>query len=119
MGGAVTGKLGKLIRLLSSDQPGEVFAAANAITRELRAAGSDIHAFADAAERGLRPMATPDNDKQPWRKRRTWCAERHEFLSVREREFIISLARWRGQLTTKQADWLEAIEDKIRMRQAR
>ena len=116
----MTGKLGKLIRLLSSDQPGEVFAAANAITRELRAAGKDIHAFADAAERGLQTAAPgTGSDRQPWRERREWCAERHEVLSVREREFILSLARWRGQLTAKQADWLAGIEEKIRARQAR
>jgi hypothetical protein len=114
----VTVRLGKLIRLLSSDQPGEAAAAAAAIVRHLQAVGKDIHEFADAAERGLQ---TPDNDKhqQSWRDRRAWCARHPEFLSVRELEFITSLARWRGHPTVKQMDWLRAIEEKIRDWQSR
>jgi hypothetical protein len=115
---AVTVRLGKLIRLLSSNQPGEVAAAAAAIVRHLQVAGKDIHEFADAAERGLQ---TPDNDKQqqPWRELRAWCADRSEFLSERELEFVQSLARWRGYPTPKQMDWLHVIEQNIKRRQAR
>jgi hypothetical protein len=116
----MTARLGKLIRLLSSDQPGEVLAAASAIARELQAAGKDIHTLADAAERGLQsPEAPASSERQPWRARRAWCAQHPEFLSVRELEFVVSLARWRGHPTPKQMDWLRAIEEKIRARQAR
>ena len=43
-------RLGKLIRLLSSDQPGEVAAAAGAINRALKTAGIDIHELAAVVE---------------------------------------------------------------------
>ena len=46
----IAGKLAKYIRLLSSDKPGEVVAAAEAIMRVLRSAGADIHALADMIE---------------------------------------------------------------------
>ena len=39
-------RLAALIRLLASDRDGEVLAAVAAIKRTLKAAGSDIHAFA-------------------------------------------------------------------------
>jgi hypothetical protein len=48
-----TRRIGQLIRMLSSDQPGEAAAAAQALNRTLASAGLDIHALADAAERGL------------------------------------------------------------------
>jgi hypothetical protein len=46
----IAGKLGSLIRLLSSDRDGEVIAAARAINRTLKAAGADIHLLADRVE---------------------------------------------------------------------
>ena len=43
----------QLIRMLSSDQPGEAGAAAQALNRTLTAAGLDIHDLARVAETGL------------------------------------------------------------------
>ena len=114
----MTARLGKLIRLLSSDQPNEAAAAARAIMRELQASGKDIHALADAAERGLQ-SPEPSSERRSWRDRRAWCAQHPEFLSARELEFITSLKRWRGTPTPKQLDWLNAIEEKIRDWQSR
>lgn len=45
-------RLAKLIPLLASDKDGEVVATARAISRTLKAAGSDFHALADAMARG-------------------------------------------------------------------
>jgi hypothetical protein len=42
--------LGKLVRLLASDKPGEIVAAAYAIVRLLTKNGADIHALADHIE---------------------------------------------------------------------
>ena len=42
----ITGKLGKMIRMLASDCDGDVIAAARAIKRTLRSEGLDIHALA-------------------------------------------------------------------------
>jgi hypothetical protein len=119
----MTARLGKLIRLLSSDQPGEVIAAANAITRELRASGSDIHRLAEVIERSplvprqpVLPEA-PHTDDQSWRYVRGWCARHAEYLSEREYQFIASLAQWRWHPTEKQLNWLLAIERRIRKKQ--
>jgi hypothetical protein len=47
-------RIGQLIRMLSSDQPGEAGAAALALNRTLTSAGLDIHELAKLAETGLR-----------------------------------------------------------------
>ncbi len=52
-------KVGKLLRLLSSDKDGEVVAATSALKRTLEAAGLDLHDLAGAAERALQQPATP------------------------------------------------------------
>jgi hypothetical protein len=44
-------KIGKLILLLSSDQPGEIVAAARAIVRTLDAVGAELHDIAAALRR--------------------------------------------------------------------
>lgn len=54
-----TNKIGKLIRLLGSDEAGEVVAAAAALKRALAAKGKDLHDLADAVENGLRPQRRP------------------------------------------------------------
>jgi hypothetical protein len=48
-------RIAKLLRLLSADKPGEVVAAAAALTRTLEASGKDIHDLAAIVESGLRP----------------------------------------------------------------
>ncbi len=57
-------KVGKLLRLLGSDKPGEVAAAAAALSRTLQAAGLDLHDLAVVAERGLQPEQQPLQQRQ-------------------------------------------------------
>ena len=60
-------RIGQLIRMLSSDQPGEVAAAGQALNKTLTSAGLDIHKLADVVVAGLqfpparraRPASTP------------------------------------------------------------
>ena len=59
-------RIGKLIRLLSSDQPGEVAAAAGAFNRALKSAGIDIHALAAVVENQIDAPLAP---RQPATKR--------------------------------------------------
>jgi hypothetical protein len=67
-------RIGQLIRMLSSDQPGEVAAAAQAINKTLTSAGLDIHALAQIAEAGLvspaptMPAASPVPSERPRRR---------------------------------------------------
>ncbi|MCW2218316.1 hypothetical protein M2232_001848 [Bradyrhizobium japonicum] len=61
-------RIGQLIRMLSSDQPGEVGAAAQALNRTLASAGLDIHALANVVEAGLQmavPMRQPVRRSSP------------------------------------------------------
>ena len=48
----IAGKLGKLIRLLSSDKDGEVLGAVGAIKRTLKSANLDVHDLAGLVENG-------------------------------------------------------------------
>jgi hypothetical protein len=57
----INGKLAALIRVLSSDQDGEVIATVHAIIRLLQNNGSDIHALAEHVKNG---SGLTDADKQ-------------------------------------------------------
>jgi hypothetical protein len=48
----ISGKLAKLLRMLSSSREHEVVAAAQALNRTLQSAGTDIHALAAIVEHG-------------------------------------------------------------------
>jgi hypothetical protein len=61
-------RIGQLIRMLSSDQPGEAGAAVQALNRTLASAGTDIHQLAEIVERGLQlplPMEQPARRPRP------------------------------------------------------
>ena len=57
-------RLGKLIRLLASEQPGEVIAARDALVRHLAGMGHDLNSFGDMIEARGRSLviATAAND---------------------------------------------------------
>jgi hypothetical protein len=62
----LTRRLGQLVRMLASDQPGEVANAAEALNRTLASAGLDIHDLAKLAETGLRlPVPTEQSRQRP------------------------------------------------------
>jgi hypothetical protein len=61
-----TGKVAKLLRLLGSDKPREVVAAAAAPKRTLAAVGKDFHDLANAAEFGFKPPAPPQQRQVTW-----------------------------------------------------
>ena len=114
----MTARLGKLVRLLASDKPGEVTAAAAALVRTLQADGLDIHNLAEVVERAaLVPVKdpSPPSDKNNSRRYlRGWCARHNDLLSERDQHFLESLASWRGRPTEKQLEWLLDIEARIR-----
>jgi hypothetical protein len=117
----IADKLGKLIRMLSSDRDGEVIAAARALQRTLLSAGTDLHALAGAIEQangslsetdvkriydagfddGFRKAENaqhgPGNfrnvDGAPcWNEIALWCQRRSERLKENERQFIDDMA---------------------------
>jgi hypothetical protein len=116
-------KLGKLLRLLSSDKDGEVLAAASAIMRTLAAEGSDIHNLADtlcrpaahrAEERAQRASASADCTD--WREVARECEAHIAVLNERERKFVNDMTGWRTTPSEKQQAWLLSILTKVRRR---
>jgi hypothetical protein len=115
----VADRLGKLLRLLSSDRDGEVIGAARAIVRTLGSAGLDVHALAeslgingkrfseaDAAEiyrRGVedgKRAAENENigfhsvDEPTWHEIACECAAHDKCLrDERERQFVGDMVR--------------------------
>jgi hypothetical protein len=113
-------KLEKLVLMLSSDQPGEVAAAAAAINRTLQTVGADWH---DLAQELTKPSPAPPRDEysrsrnegqDDWRPLHKYCRSHAEELSAREQDFMDTLSRWRGNITEKQRAWLEAIHARLR-----
>jgi hypothetical protein len=116
----ITPRLRQLLLLLSSDQPGEVAAAASAITRILQKSGADWHALVDGLVKDTpqqkRAAHADHNDgaAADWRVMRDFCLARRNRLRERELEFLDSLGSWRGDLTEKQHGWLSAIHGRLR-----
>jgi hypothetical protein len=105
-------RLKKLLLMLSSDQPGEVAAAAQAIDRALKADGSDWH---DLANKLTNSNPKPRNEHPPgdWHAMREFCLDHDHQLRSREREFVSSLGDWDGELTERQHAWLLAIYQRL------
>jgi hypothetical protein len=118
-------RLKKLLLMLSSDQPGEVVAAAQAIGRTLKIDGSDWHDLARrlsapataktrSSEQPRRDNNNNDSSNKDWRSLREYCLQHDDQLRPREREFVENLGEWRGDLTEKQFAWLNSICARIR-----
>lgn len=114
-----TERLQKLLLMLSSDQPGEVVAAAQAIKRALKAAGADWHYLANRLTTGPKPHKAdhrarrPDTWPDDWHVMHDYCLDREAQLRSREQDFINSLCEWRGDLTEKQYAWLASIYQRL------
>jgi hypothetical protein len=108
----IASQLSKLVLMLSSNHEGEIVATARAIDRVLRSNRLDWHDLAEAICLPA-PAARPCDDAD-WRDLLAFCASRMSCLNSREREFLRSIAQWRGNLTERQRNWLETIADKLR-----
>jgi hypothetical protein len=118
-----------LLVLLSSDQQGEVAAAAAVIRKELAKAGRDVHWLADQLAKIMEaPLVTKQTNVGVYTNRRAqtdWttqlndCVSKVIVLNDREAEFITSLyEQWtikgiRWEPTAKQLRWLQAIHEKL------
>ena len=111
-------RLAKLVMMLSSDQPGEVVSAARAIGRALRTVGQDWHALAARLSTPTKArtgrQARHDERGADWWAMREYCLQHDTLLRPREREFVVNLGTWRGELTEKQLAWLVAIYERLR-----
>jgi hypothetical protein len=111
-------RLRKLLLMLSSTQPGEVVAAANAISRTLKDAGRDWHDLAGGLLTTAPQVKPRQRDESrtgaDWYSQYLFCRDRTHLLREREAEFVISLGSWRGTPTEKQQAWLDAIYTRLR-----
>jgi len=111
----IADRLGKLVRMLTSDHDGEVVAAARSINRALKSAGLDIHVLA-VIELGGMNNAKPDGPI--WHSVACECAAHPERLrSEKERAFIANMVIWTklgGDPTERQAKWLRSIYVRVR-----
>lgn len=98
--------------MLASDKDGEAFAAVLAIRRVLRANKRDLHDLAALIERAP-PLAPPLDDLPPWRAMVQICSARADRLNTKERAFVRSLVRWRGEPTEKQLNWLADLFERV------
>jgi hypothetical protein len=134
-------KIGKLIKMLSSPNDGEVVAAARAILRQLQAEGSDIHELAERVEGrklskaemqtiydrayrdGKKAAAANDgfsdvgsSDGPSWHDMAVAILSKASGrLSPKELGFVEDMERWcaRREPTPKQAKWLHSIYCRI------
>jgi hypothetical protein len=109
---SIAPQLGKLLLMLSSSHDGEVVAAVRAIDRTLKSNRLDWHDLTQALR--LPPSSLRRRDDADWHDLLAFCASRMNQLNNREREFLRSIARWHGDLTEHQRNWLESIADKLR-----
>ena len=137
----IADKLGKLIRLLSSDKDGEVLAAARAIGRTLDGEKLTIHDLAEGLASGGAKFTERDAeeiyrrgkadgrreadhdvgfrsvDEPTWNEIARECKAASGRLSERERKFVSDMVRWTvrdGKPTEKQANWLRAIYARVK-----
>lgn len=110
-------RLDALIRLLGSDNPGEVVATVEAIKRTLEGAGMDLHALASAltlAATQPTPQAAPPPSRNPaqdithWRAQVRYLLANFDDFTEWEEGFLSTLTKWRV-LTDKQ----QAVLDRL------
>jgi hypothetical protein len=137
----IADKLGKLLRLLSSNHDGEVIAAARGIERTLKSAGLDIHVLADGVitdkkfteadakeiyQRGVADGRHAAQQQQPawhdvgdpsWHAIACECAHSGRLRDQKEKDFVADMMRWTvhgTEPTEKQAKWLRSIYVRVR-----
>jgi hypothetical protein len=106
----VAPRIGQLIRLLGSDQDGEVIAAARALGRTLATVGQDFHALADIVELSVeRSAPAAHHGCDDHRAMARWLLNSGARLSPKEWAFVADMANRFGSLSTRQEAWLMAI----------
>jgi hypothetical protein len=104
----VAPRIGQLVRMLGSDQDGEVVAAARAIGRTLKSAGEDFHSLAATIERS-EPEVSSDRAEY-CRAMARWLIEKSGArFSEKEQAFLHDMTAWPGEPTERQEAWLRAI----------
>lgn len=108
-------KLEKILLLLSSDQPGEVFSAVQAIGRQLQAHNLDWHAFAKMvagrlADKNAKPEEPPHTAPP-------FTHERHSSATISAAEATmveeVFMGLHRIRLNEKERGFIESLRDRV------
>src|SRR5262249_8816772 len=120
--------LGKLVRLLGSDQDQEALGAARALKRVLSSASLDVHDLARVVEFSIRHDARravvtaqkrgyglQEAPSAPWQIREMlrYCRDHAIRLSPKEYDFVATLAKRRGPPSERQLEWLCSIYSQL------
>jgi hypothetical protein len=105
----VAPRIGQLIRLLGSDQDGEVVAAARALGRTLASVNEDFHSLATIVERSA-PAARQCDDHRAMAR---WILNSGARLTPKEWAFVADMANRFGSLSERQEAWLLAIFERV------
>src|SRR2546421_12019518 len=90
-------EVAKLIRLLSSDKPGEAIGAVHAIRRTLAGAGLDLHDLAHVIETADEIKIMPSDEMTDWQARAARLRREHGgALSKKEVAFVDTMTMWEG-----------------------
>jgi len=130
---SIAPKLGKLLRLLSSNSDGEVVATVRAIQRTLEGDGFDGRADRGSKRQALQRSRCPRNlstrrrsgfrsidalDEPTWHEIALECAaHENRLFGEREKQFVEDMVRRTvhgGEPTEKQAAWLRKIYSRVR-----
>jgi hypothetical protein len=106
----VAPRIGQLIRLLGSDQDGEVVAAARALGRTLASVGEDFHTLADTIERAAPATTHHECDHRSMAR---WLLDSGARLSPKEWSFVSGMSTRLGSLSERQEVWLRAIFERV------
>jgi hypothetical protein len=110
----VAPRIGQLIRLLGSDQDGEVVAAARALGRTLASVNEDFHTLADTIERAIeRSAPAAHHEYADHRAMARWLLNSGARLSPKEFAFVADMANRFGSLSERQEAWLLAIFERV------
>ena len=122
----IADRIGPLIGKLGSPHDGEVLSAARALARLLDKHELNFNDLAVALQaEPVVHIVYRDPDPEPlsdWAAMADWCANRPEWLSEKELDFVANmrrtLRRCGSDPTRKQAKWLQNILDRIRGKMA-
>jgi hypothetical protein len=103
-------RIGKCLRLLSSDKDHEVIAAARALARVLADTGADFHHLAHIIEQHFQiPEESAPPRLEPWQRQAQWLLDHGELWGSREKSFLENLARSPTPPTRGQRQWMDDI----------
>ncbi len=110
--------LGKIVLMLSSDQPGEVVAARDALKRGLALEGHDLYWLAEQVDRCIASLHggrggsvhNAEADEIDHQAAAKWLLDNFaSLLSAKEWDFVERMTRWVGEPSQPQTNWLCAL----------